>query len=139
MAKKAQEVKNAYHPDRLAACQLCLAGKCGKTGDKLFCDSCKRGMHRECAQLSKTASLGVMRCPACRMTRMKVTQPPGPQVVAMSTQRMITELTSRLETTAQGHLAIKRLQADFLNEKLESEQGMAKPVDNEESFCALLE
>ena len=73
------------------------------------------------------------------MAEMRVTQPAGPKVVALSVRRMITELTSRLESTAQGHLGVERLQADFLNSQLEAGQGMAKPVDNAESFCALLE
>ena len=139
VAKRAQELNNMYSSDRVAACMRCLAGDCGKTGDKLFCDSCERGIHRECGQLSKTASLGVMRCTECRMAEMRVTQPAGPRVIEMCAMRMITELSSRLESTAQGHLAIERMQADFLNSKLESGQGMAKPVDNAESFCALLE
>ena len=139
LAKRAQELTNMYSSDRVEACVRCLAGECGKQGDKLFCDSCERGLHRGCGQLSSTASLGVMRCPECRMAEMRVTQPAGPRVIEMSVRRMITELTSRLESTAQGHLGVERLQADFLNSQLESGQGMAKPVDNAESFCALLE
>ena len=108
-------------------------------GDKLFCDSCDRGLHRECAQLNRTATLGLMRCPECRMAAMKVTQPVGPMVAEMCGRRMITELTSRLETTAQGHLGIERLQVDFLNARLDPGASMAKPMDNEESFCAMLE
>ena len=139
VAKKASELAHTYSADRLEACRGCLAGECGRESDKLYCDSCERGIHRECAQLSRTATLGTMRCPECRMAAMKVTRPAGPQVIAMATQRMITELTSRLETTAQGHLAVERLQADFLNDKLADGGSMAKPVDNEESFSALLE
>ena len=117
IVKKARAFENAYSRDRLDACMLCLEGKCGHMLDKLFCDSCERGVHRECAQLSRTAALGKMRCTFCRMSELRVSMPAGPQVVDMCTKRMITELTSRLEATAQGHLSVERLQTDFLNSK----------------------
>ena len=139
VAKKARALENTYGDARLEACRICLAGECGGMGDKLFCNSCDRGLHRECAQLNRTATLGLMRCPECRMAAMKVTQPAGPMVAEMCGRRMITELTSRLETTAQGHLGIERLQVDFLNARLDPGASMAKPMDNEESFCAMLE
>ena len=60
-------------------------------------------------------------------------------MVDMCTKRMITELTSRLEATAQGHLSVERLQTDFLNSKLEAGASMIKPVDHEESFSAMIE
>ena len=70
---------------------------------------------------------------------MKVEPPFGPQVKAMATERMITELSSRLESTARGHLGVERLQADFLNDRLDEGSSMAKPVDNAESFGAMIE
>eukprot|EP00964_Phaeocystis_antarctica_P138562 scaffold103229_cov63-Phaeocystis_antarctica.AAC.1 len=80
-----------------------------------------------------------MRCSFCRMDKMRVSQPAGQMVVDMCVKRVITELSSRLESTAQGHLSIERLQTDFLNSKLEAGASMIKPVDHEESFCAMLE
>ena len=139
IVKKARALENAYSRDRLDACMLCLEGKCGHMLDKLFCDSCDRGVHRECAQLSRTAAMGKMRCTFCRMKELRVSLPAGQQVVDMCAKRMITELTSRLEATAQGHLSVERLQTDFLNSKLEPGASMIKPVDHEESFCAMLE
>jgi len=70
---------------------------------------------------------------------MKASKPYGPEVMEMATSRMITELTSRKEATARGNLGVERLQADFLNDKLCDGGTMAKPVDNAESFSALLE
>ena len=139
ITKKARALENAYSRDRLDACQACLEGKCGHMLDKLVCESCEKGVHRECAQLSRTASLGRMRCTFCRMKDLKVSLPAGQPVVDMCTKRMITELTSRLEATAQGHLSVERLQTDFLNSKLETGASMIKLVDHEESFSAMLE
>ena len=139
VVKKARAFENTYSRDRLDACQRCMEGECGHLFNKLFCDSCERGLHRECAQLSRTATLGKMRCSFCRMDEMRVSQPAGQMVVDMCVKRVITELSSRLESTAQGHLSIERLQTDFLNSKLEAGASMIKPVDHEESFCAMLE
>ena len=139
VVKKARAFENTYSRDRLDACQRCMEGECGHLFNKLFCDSCERGLHRECAQLSRTATLGKMRCSFCRMDEMRVSQPAGQMVVDMCVKRVITELSSRLESTAQGHLSIERLQTDFLNSKLEPGASMIKPVDHEESFCAMLE
>ena len=139
IVKKARALENTYSRDRLDACMLCLEGKCGRMLDKLFCDSCERGVHRECAQLSRTAAMGKMRCTFCRMKELRVSMPAGQMVVDMCTKRMVTELTSRLEATAQGHLSVERLQIDFLNSKLEPGASMIKPVDHEESFSAMLE
>ena len=141
VAKKAAVLENTFSKARIDACQRCLEGKCTRGSDKaqLFCTSCSRSLHLECGQLSKTATLGRMQCTFCRMETMKVTQPAGEQVIAMCAKRMITELTSRLESTAQGHLGIERLQADFLNSRLEAGESMAKPVDNAESLSAMIE
>ena len=48
--KKARALSNTYSSDRVAACQRCLEGECGVMGDRLFCDSCGRGLHMESAQ-----------------------------------------------------------------------------------------
>ena len=70
---------------------------------------------------------------------MKATAPVGTEVIAMATARMLTELVSRVESTARGNLGFERLQSDFLNSKLEPGATMAKPADNIESFCAFIE
>ena len=108
-------------------------------GHELVCSGCDRGVHAECAYLSATATLGDMKCTFCRLKEMKVTEPYGPHALEMATKRMITELNSRLESAARGRLALERLQADFLNDRLDEGASMAKPFDNSESFSAMLE
>ena len=68
--------------------------------------SCRRRRPLGAHASAPTAGWRTMQCDAAGGSR---------RVIAMCARRMITELTSRLESTAQGHLGVERLQADFLN------------------------
>jgi len=70
---------------------------------------------------------------------MRATKPYGEHTIRMATERCITELNTRVETTARGNLSVEKLMTDFLNEALQDGGSMEKPADNAEVFSALLE
>ena len=54
-----------------------------------------------------------------RLEEMKATQPYGLHTIHMATERCLTELNTRVETTARGNLSVEKLMADFMNDKLQ--------------------